>query len=211
MVKRITYILQANLEQYKSLLAMMQDPGTALPILDVRNRSQHDELLSESERLLHNVLAAIKSRVDLSRAFRERHLVDDEDLIGEYVLKVRQYFNNPATKFLDRLRNHMTHNLLPVARTQQTFKQGGPFEFTFLLDSVALLKLEWPTDVREWIAAQGSDIRIIDVLDAYCQRASELDRWLFGEIRRKHANELADYERAVHAFNAEYDRLFGTG
>src|SRR3981189_2544611 len=55
-VKRIAFILQANDARYKALIAKLQDPGFSLPIMDVRNPGAHDDLLSEAERLLHNVL-----------------------------------------------------------------------------------------------------------------------------------------------------------
>lgn len=68
-VKRIGYVFQGNVAQYQSFVAGLQDPAASLPIMDGRNPDAHDELLSEAERLLHNVLTAMSTRVDQQRRF----------------------------------------------------------------------------------------------------------------------------------------------
>src|SRR5579883_2820628 len=62
-VQRIGYVLQGNVSQYLGLVAQLHNPAFSLPIMDMRNPAQHDRLLSEAERLLHNVLTAMSTRV----------------------------------------------------------------------------------------------------------------------------------------------------
>ena len=72
-VKRMGYLFQGNFAQYKSLVASLQDPGTSLPVFDIRNPDAHDDLLMEAERLLHNFLTAMSTRVDQQRRFMDRN------------------------------------------------------------------------------------------------------------------------------------------
>jgi hypothetical protein len=208
-VKRIAYILQANLRQYNSLVATMHKPEVAFPILDVRNEDAHDELLSEAERLLHNVVVAIKTRVDHLRVFINKHFSDDAEFLSEYRARVTADFDNLPTKFLDKLRNHMTHHLLPVARSQQTLTHEEPFQFTFVLDSASLLEWDWPAGVKPWIEQQGSYIKIVNIVDDYGKLASRLDKWLYDRIEIKYRGELKEYRAAAEIFNREVDRVFG--
>ena len=105
-VRRIGYVFQANAAQYKALVARMQDPSFAQPILDVSNPQAHDDLLSEAERLLHNILMALGTRIDQQRAFMRRHFSEDAILMGEYVARIRADFGGYAPgAFLRDLRS----------------------------------------------------------------------------------------------------------
>jgi hypothetical protein len=86
------YILRGNVAQYKSLVASLQDPAVSSPIMDVRNPVAHDDLLSEAERLLHNVLTAMSTRVDQQRRFMEKYFQDDSVLMKEYGERIASAF-----------------------------------------------------------------------------------------------------------------------
>lgn len=209
MVKRIAYILQSNLVDYKSLVAKMQHPEFAAPFLDVRNPAAHDGLLSEAERLLHNVLAAIKTRVDQLRVFMNENFADDRDLMNEFRERIRIDFDNPQARFLGHLRNHMTHHRLPVALSQQTFGGGPPFSFAILLRTDSLLEWEWPSGVKSWLKNLG-DVDIIGVVDDYCRRAGSLDKWLYRRIEKKYELEIAEFRTAAADYDREVERVFGS-
>jgi hypothetical protein len=83
-VKRMGYLFQGNVGEDKSLVARLQDPSVSLPILDVRNPGAHDDVLDEAERLLHNVLTAMSTRVDQQRRFMTKNFGDDPALTKEF-------------------------------------------------------------------------------------------------------------------------------
>ncbi len=207
-VQRIGYVLQGNVSQYLGLVAQLQNPAFSLPIMDVRNLAQHDRLLSEAERLLHNVLTAMSTRIDQLRVFVRKRLADDVELTQAYGDRVRADFTGPQVAFLKELRNHMTHHQLPVAQSQQTF---GPqsIEITFLLPSDALLAWEWTGSVRRWIADRGGAVAIVEVVTAYARLAAAFDAWLVEQIRLKYAVEISDFLKAQAEYTREYDRVFG--
>jgi hypothetical protein len=91
-VHRMSYIFQGNVSQYKSLVYRLQIPSVAFSIMDMRNPGAHDDLLSEAERLLHNVLTAMSTRVDQQRRFMEKYFHDDPALKKEYDERIASAF-----------------------------------------------------------------------------------------------------------------------
>ncbi|MDX3613057.1 hypothetical protein [Streptomyces europaeiscabiei] len=209
-VKRIGYVFQGNVAQYKSLVTELQNPVVSGPILDVRNPEAHDRLLSEAERLLHNVLMGMSTRVDQQRCFMEEHFQGDPALMNEYRSKVTSMFKDDVeAKFLKGLRNYITHAQLPVAQSRQTFGQGS-FEITFTLPAEPLLAWSrWSGELRTWIAGQGDAVVIVDVVDTYARKAGELDKWLFDRITLKYRADIDPYLRECAEFDREVARVFG--
>ncbi|HLL09274.1 MAG TPA: hypothetical protein VK393_11540 [Nocardioidaceae bacterium] len=209
-VKRIGYVFQGNVAQYKSLVAELQNPMVSGPILDVHNPEVHDRLLSEAERLLHNVLMGMSTRVDQQRCFMKEYFQDDSALMNEYRSKVASMFKNDVeAKFLKGLRNYITHAQLPVAQSRQTFGQES-FEITFTLPAEPLLAWSrWSGELRAWIAGQGDEIVIVNVVDAYARKAGEIDKWLFDRIALKYRSDIDAYLHECVEFDREVDRVFG--
>lgn len=209
-VKRIGYVFQGNVVQYRSFVASLQNPAVSLPIMDVRNPDAHDELLSEAERLLHNVLTAMSTRVDQLRRFVEKHFQEDAALTKEYDERVASTFvSNSQAKFLKGLRNYITHAQLPVARSKQTLEPQS-FTITFTLPGEPLLKWDgWNREMRAWIAGWGEAIEIVEVVDTYAGMAGEFDKWLFDRIGLKYEAAIDTFMREQKEFTREFDRIFG--
>lgn len=207
-VKRMSYLLQGNVSQYLGLVARLQDPGFSLPIFDVRNPDAHDDLLSEAERLLHNVLTAMSTRVDHQRAFMEKHFADDP-LLAEYEARTGTFKTDLSAVFLKGLRNYIAHRQLPVAQSRQTFT-GNIIAITFVLPSAPLLEWDrWPGVVREWMKAAGEDVMIVDTVTTYARVAADFDTWLMDRIKAKYATEIAEFDVARQRYNQEHARVFG--
>ena len=209
-IKRISYIFQANVAQYNRLVARLQDPAFSLPIFDVRNPTAHDDLLSEAERLLHNVLASMSTRIDQQRAFMKKHFSDDAELTEAYQARIATTFSaDMLSKFIKDLRNQMTHNQLPVAQSEQTFTSES-MSITFTLPCKPLLEWDnWSSGVKDWIGSHGKTIPIVDVVGEYAGKAADLDKWLSDQIGLKYANEIRGYRQAAEAYQREHDRVFG--
>ncbi|MFJ4829450.1 hypothetical protein ACIP79_05915 [Streptomyces sp. NPDC088747] len=209
-VKRIGYVFQGNVAQYKSLVVKLQDPAVSGPIVDVRNPEAHDGLLSEAERLLHNVLTAMSMRVDQQRRFMGKYLHDDLVLMSEYSEKVVSLFkDDPQAGFLKGLRNYITHMQLPVAQSRQTFGLDA-IDITFTLPGDPLLEWRgWNGIQRTWIAGQGDVVAIVDAVDTYARKVGEFDKWLFDRIALKYRADIDVYMHECAKFNREHDRVFG--
>jgi hypothetical protein len=204
------YILQGNVAQYKSLVARLQDPSVSLLIMDVRDPDAHDDLLSEAERLLHNVPTAMSTRLDQQRRFMDKHFQDDPALMTEYREKIASSFTpSPEAAFLKGLRNYITHRQLPVAQSRQTIGQES-FTVTFVLPGEPLLAWDgWNSSVRAWIVGQDEAIRIMDAVDTYACITGEFDTWLSGRIGLKYKTEIDAFVREQEQYTREFDRVFG--
>jgi hypothetical protein len=209
-VRRIGYVFQANVVQYNALVARMQDPTFALPILDVSNPQAHDDLLSEAERLLHNILMSLSTRIDQQQAFMRRHFSEDAILMGEYAAKIEADFGGYAPGlFLRDLRNYLTHHRLPVAQSRQSFSDQG-LSVTFTLVRQPLQEWSgWTGDARTWLTGQGEQVEIVPVVNGYARIVDAFDIWLSERIGRKYLAEIRAYNREAEAFNREWARVFG--
>lgn len=208
-VKRISHLLQDNVAQYQSLVSRLQDPSFSLPILDARNPAAHDDLLSEAERLLHNVLAAMSTRVDQQRVFMAKYFADDITLTAAYTANISTTFQGDVqASFLKELRNHLVHQELPVARSRDTMSATS-FEITFILPSAPLLTWKWSSSTTGWIASCGEDVPIVDVVAAYARKAAMCDQSLVELIAQKYATEIREFRHAQEQYMREYNRAFG--
>lgn len=180
-VKRMSYLLQGNVKQYGALVAMLQDPAVSFPILD--DPVAHGDLLGEAERLLHNVLTGMSTRVDQQRHFMSTYFGDDPVLTQEYRNRVASDFVASAeAEFLKRLRNYITHTQLPVAQSQEAYTaQSVRISFT-LLAAPLLEWNDWNAGTKAWIASHGEHVPIVDVIDTYARTADQFDRWLADRI-----------------------------
>ncbi|MBV9795925.1 MAG: hypothetical protein JO016_18515 [Actinobacteria bacterium] len=195
-VKRMSYLLQGNVRQYRALVARLQDPTVSFPILD--DPVAHDGLLGEAERLLHNVLTAMSTRVDQQRHFMDTYFGDDTILMREYRDRVASDFTASAeAAFLKRLRNYIAHMQLPVAQSQEAYTARS-IRVSFILSAAALLEWDgWNAGTRAWIVGHGSDVPIVDVVDTYARVAEEFDRWLADRIGAKYRADIEVSRRAA--------------
>lgn len=209
-IRRIGYVFQGNVAQYNALVAQVQDPTHVLAAFDISNPRAHDELLSEVERLLHNVLMALSTRIDQQRVFLKEHFSTDTALTAEYSARIKSDFDGYApAAFLRGLRNYLTHHRLPVAQSRQTFSKQS-FSVTFVLLRQPLLEWSrWNSDTRGWLAAQDDELEIVPMVDSYARIAGGFDKWLHERINLKYAAAIREYEEAADAFNREWDQAFG--
>ncbi|MET8094838.1 hypothetical protein [Micromonospora sp. NPDC005220] len=209
-VRRIGYVFQGNVDQYNRLVAHVQDPANSLAVFDMTNPRAHDELLSEVERLLHNVLMALSTRIDQQRFFLRKHFSEDGALTAEYFAKIRSDFDSYApAAFLRGLRNYLTHHRLPVAQSRQTFSNHS-FSVAFVLLRQPLLEWsKWNSDTRRWLADQDDELEIVPMIDGYARIAGGFDKWLHDRIKLKYAGAIREYEKAAKAFNRELNQTFG--
>lgn len=209
-VKRIGYVFQGNVADYKALVARLQDPGVSLPIFATGNEGAHDLVLSEAERLLHNVLMALSTRIDQQRAFMNRNFSDDRELTAEYATRIRATFGSyPPADFIRDLRNYLTHHRLPVAQSSQSISTTT-YTVTFILSRGPLLEWKkWKATAQAWLEAQTGDLAIVDLVDGYAKLAGDFDKWLYYRIQDRFAEEISAYDQEAQRFEQEWNRAFG--
>ncbi|MGW2796007.1 hypothetical protein [Streptomyces sp. NPDC001269] len=209
-IKRMSYVLQRNVVQYTDLVVQLQEPSVVLPILDVTNPDAHDDLLSEAERLLHNVLTSMSTRVDQQRVFIKKHFEDRPQVQAEYAEKVTELFHDaPNAAFLKDLRNYIAHQQLPVAQSLQEWSPTS-FSVTFQLPIAPLLQTSksWNKGVREWLGQLGEGVPIVEVIRDYASRAEQFDSWLYERVRREYEDDIAAHLRDRALYDSDFARAF---
>jgi len=203
-VRRVNWILRGDIAQLANLVDRMTDPAFSLPIMDARQPERHDAFLNECERLLHNAVAAVHSRVDLLRTFVSRYVAESTPALAtDYQSRVdTDFVNDPAHAFLIGLRNYMLHERLPVAVGTWSFgNQGESYVYELSTGPLIAARDHFNAATREWMAGHGDTVDVVSVLRAYEQQVARFDQWFAERIEQHHRADIETFTEAVRAYN----------
>jgi hypothetical protein len=196
---RIAKIFHGNAEALLGHLRRMDDLAVLLPT--VSDQRALEEFGDETERHLHNYVAAAQSRVDHLRRFKRKDL--PEGLREEYQQRIDNEFkDSPLHKFIIDLRHLMLHVRLPVSTTRETWERGGPYVFRVMLDSADLLERwdKWSPEARRYIEASGESVDLRRTVGTYAEKATTFDRWVAEGISTQHLEDIESFQRAAREF-----------
>lgn len=206
---RSNKLFTGNLAELRSVLDSMQDPGIALPILDIRRPDLHDAFLAKCERHLHNVACAAMSRVDHHRRLLGKTVSPVLAPLEErYRGRVREFAGSGLAQFVQGLRNHLVHRGFPRMLSVNSF---GAESWTIqaCLDRDHLAGWNgWSTLARDWLMQQGESVDILDTLRCYEQMIIEFDQWICERLVEIHQDDLQAYEAARQSYDTAYMREF---
>jgi uncharacterized protein (DUF736 family) len=195
-LNRIAKIFHGNAEALLGHLRRMDDLGQMLATTTDQQALQ--EFGAETERHLHNYVAAAQSRVDLLRRFKREDM--PEGLREEYQQRIDDEFKDaPLHKFIIDLRILMLHVRLPVSSTRETWERDGPWTFRVMLDSADLLERwdKWSPEARQYIEASGESIDLRRTVGTYAGQVTAFDRWLAEGISTQHQEDIESFQRAA--------------
>ncbi|WP_329058125.1 hypothetical protein [Amycolatopsis sp. NBC_01480] len=201
-VHRVAYVFQTNLAEYRHFIDTLQWQGRRPPTRDVANADVLDQVLDESQRLLHNVLAAMATRVAQLRRFVRHNFDAGSPIAIEYDERVAALFASDVTAaFLQKMRNELAHAQLPIVSSTETIRAGST-TVAIVLPCDALL--DWTdrnSKITTWLARHpGGVVDIGEVLDGYARRAGNLDDWLQQRIGIEYRGEIDQFAAAEDAF-----------
>jgi hypothetical protein len=151
--------------------------------------------LGETERLLHNALAAAKTRVDLQRRILGDSTYDGftKPSIEAMSTRAAVFTNSGLIQFVHGLRNYMLHSALPDSAYEM--RLGETLTVRLVLDRDALLDDSiWNVQARAWIQDQQAAIDVIAALNDYMAAIVEHDRWLTEELVAGNRAVIDEYE-----------------
>jgi hypothetical protein len=206
-LNRTAKIFAGNAKVLLDHLKRMEDPAVLLPT--VSNQRAFEDFLDETERHLHNYLAAAQSRVAHFRRFVRGEWPEGSPFREEYERRVEDEFKaSPLHNFIIRLRVLIQHVRLPVSRTEETWKRGGAWTFRVLLDSADLLQWDdWNAKAREYIEDSGKAVDLAGTVATYTDEIMSYDRWVAESFVREHLEEIESYQRAVQEYQARLRQL----
>lgn len=216
-VDRISRIQRRNVQDFLSHTSSLgADLTFPLQILDSVNREVHRLFEEEVERLLHNVVASVMSRIDLQRKLVRRVWSSDPTFLAGPLRQQTELFRQDgACRFLQNLRNYMLHNALPARFANYQFYGDGRLVYSVLLSAESLLNTwnRWDPVARSWLESKMQhddnrrDINIGEIVSYYAEKSEVFDRWLVEQMTVGRQGELIAYRAAEKG----YQERWGTG
>jgi hypothetical protein len=208
-LNRTAKILRGNAKVLLDHLRRTDDLSHMLAITS--DQQAFEEFLDETERHLHNYVAAAQSRVEHFRQFIRAEWPEGSTLREEYQQRVDQEFKaSPLHNFVTDLRNLILHVRLPVSTTTETWARGGAWTFTFgvMLDSADLLRWDgWSAQARQHIEATGKSVDLGRTVSTYTDEIIAFDRWVAERFIGQHLEEIESYQRALREHQARLRQL----
>jgi hypothetical protein len=205
-LNRTAKVFRGNAEALLEHLKRMDDIGQMLETTsDDRAR---EEFFDETERHLHNYVAAAQTRVDHFRRFKREDM--PEGFREEYQRRIDGEFKAaPLHKFIIDLRHLMLHVRLPVSTATETWGPGETWSFQVMLDSADLLERwgEWSPEARQYIEANGKSVDIGKTVATYTEKAIAFDRWVAEGFIREHVQEIESYLGAARQHQAKLRQM----
>jgi len=204
-LRRTQKIIHGNAKALLDHLKRMDD-------LDYMLRTTSDQqafeaFLDETERHLHNYLAAAQTRVDHFRRFKREDM--PEGLQEEYQRRVNEEFGASSLhNFIIRLRALILHDRLPVQRARETWGPGDARSFQVMLDSADLLQWDdWNPKAREYIQTSGKSVDLASAVRTYTDQTIGFDRWVAEQFIGEHLDDIESYLHAAQAYRARLRQL----
>ena len=210
-------ILEAN---FRELKAIPDQFDTDRTLIHAASYPARRALLLEFVRRLHNYLAAAKTLVDHTRAFRSRH-VSDAAFDAECDDRVKQLLDDPVIKFLQDLRNPVLHSCLP--RVELTITDTAPddqLRTQLTLSVKELLTMhDWSVAARRYIeeAQEGYyvDNKYVDlgaVAVRYQQTIATFYNWFYQSVLSRNRPLVAEFvERREELIRIQAAKMKNSG
>ena len=192
------YILNQNFREAVQIPEVL-DRKVELLSLDQRHeaRALHLEFI----RRLHNYLAAVKTLVDHTRAFRNRWT--DETFNSAFETRLEELLTNQVVKFVQELRNPTQHSRLPPVARVTTFEADSSNPNTVSPIIRLMIKVRDLENLYKWSSFALAYIRAnvdhenVDVtlaLRRYQELLESFYVWFFEQLTMTWKDLLDDFD-----------------
>jgi hypothetical protein len=188
----------------RALLAFLGQHGDArktleaLEILEFRERASFEKYLDETDRLLHNFLAAAESLRDHVEEIQKKHLPElpgnaDTD---EYKNRKSDVFDSPAGSFVRELRQHVLHERIPETSGYAVWgSEPAELAAGIALDGAELRAArDWGKKAKRYMDEAGESVLIHEVAAVFHAPVVDFCAWFDEALRRRNASALAELE-----------------
>ena len=206
-LNRTAKILRGNAKALLDHLKRMDDLGHMLTTTS--DQQAFEEFLDETERHLHNYVAAAQSRIDHFRQFARAEWPERSPLREAYQRRIDEEFKDSHLhNFVTDLRNLILHVRLPVSTTTETWGPGTTWSFQVMLDCADLLRWDgWSRQAREYIEASENSVDLGRTVATYTNEIIAFDRWVAERFIEQHLEEIESYQRALREYQARLRQL----
>jgi hypothetical protein len=129
-LRRSLGVFEGNTQELQAFLGEYDQAGGTLEAFDPTEPAKFEKFFDETDRLLHNFLAAAESLKDHAEKIKGQHF---HDLTGdadthEYRARERAVFKSPVGSFVTELRNHVLHERIPTTNGYLLWSSSVEFE-----------------------------------------------------------------------------------
>jgi hypothetical protein len=183
-VGRMYTVFTTNERELRRLFDVYDDVQATLELWDADHPERFDAFLAETERLLHNYLAAASSLADHTMRLWKKYPPKDAELTEGHKRKVEETFvDSPLANFVQGLRNLSTHRRLPLVQGTMSWTTTGEnagMTVVTSLDKDALLAWDgWKAGAKTYLD-EADMIDLEKVVADYTQSVHDFNQW-FGE------------------------------
>jgi len=215
-LKRSLGVFEANSRELQAFLGHDGDARktrAVLEMIDFSNRQGFGQFLDETDRLLHNFLAAAESLRDHAAAIQRAYLPDvpgDADT-DEYWARERVVFNSSLGAFVTELRNHVLHDRIPETDGFAVWSsEPADLKSGIALKTAELLPARnWSKKARRYMSEAGDDILIHEIAADYRELVLDFYEWVDGAIRRRNEHALAELDSREARVGEALKRAWG--
>ena len=206
-LNRTAKIFRGNAKVLLDHLRRMEDLDHMLTTTS--DQQAFEEFLDETERHLHNYVAAAQSRVEHFRQFTRAEWPEGSPLGQEYQRRIDEKFKaSPLHKFIIDLRHILLHARLPVSTGTETWGPGAAWTFRVMLGSADLLRWDrWSPEAREYITASERSVDLGGTVATYTDEIIAFDRWVAERFIGQHLEEIESYQHALRQHQARLRQL----
>ena len=192
------YILNQN---FREAVQIPEALDRKVELLSRDRRHEARALHLEFVRRLHNYLAAAKTLVDHTRAFRSRWT--DEACDSAFETRLEELLTNPVVKFIQELRNPTQHSRLPPVARVTTFEADSSNPNTVRPVVRLMVKARDLENLYEWSSLALAYIRAnvdhenVDVtlaLRRYQELLETFYAWFFQQLTITWKDLLDDFD-----------------
>jgi hypothetical protein len=206
-LNRTAKILRGNAKVLLDHLKRMDDLQHMLTTTS--DQQAFEDFLDETERHLHNYVAAAQTRVEHFRQFARAEWLERSPLREEYQRRIDEEFKESHLhNFVTDLRNLILHVRLPVSTATETWGPGATWSFRVMLDAADLLRWDgWSSQTHEYIQASGKSVDLGRTVASYTDEIIAFDRWMAERFIGQHREEIESYQRALREYQARLRKL----
>jgi hypothetical protein len=198
-IRRSLGVFEGNSRRLLAFLGQHGDARKtleALETLEFKDQAGFERYLDETDRLLHNFLAAAESLRDHVEAIQRKHLTDlpdDPDTI-EYRTRKSEVFDSPAGSFVRELRNHILHERIPETGGYAVWgSDPSDLSSGIALDGAELRAARnWSKKAKRYMDEAGDSVLIHEVAAAFRDPVVEFCEWFEEALRRRNADALEE-------------------
>ncbi|WP_315753859.1 MULTISPECIES: hypothetical protein [unclassified Bradyrhizobium] len=185
-------IFRLNAHELISALTSGEDVGLAIANM---NTPLSQIEMAQCARSLHNFLVGAMTLVDHTRVFFKKYY-DGTEMRRIYAELVKNTFSgNQETRFVQDLRNFMTHRaLLPIERhitiTRDPESGEQSARAGFQLVVAELQNYDWNSDAKKFLARQSDKIELLPLVNNYTSLIETFHEDINKRLEALHSEDL---------------------